>query len=57
VIPTSIVDKVLERAMAHDEQDEFQRYLLLRGEPIYGVYPELNEANPKKFEEFKKQKR
>ena len=23
--------------MAHDEQEEFQRYLLLRGEPIYSV--------------------
>ena len=57
VIPASIVDKVLERAMAHDEQEEFQRYLLLRGGPIYGVYPELNEANRKKFEEFKKQKK
>ena len=56
VIPASIVDKVLERAMTHDEQEEFQRYLLLRGEPIYGVYPELNEANRKRFEEFKKQK-
>jgi regulator of RNase E activity RraA len=57
VIPAAIVDKVLERAMAHDEQEEFQRYLLLRGEPIYGVYPELSEANRKKFEEFKKQKK
>ena len=57
VIPASIVDKVLERAMAHDEQEEFQRYLLLQGEPIYGVYPELNEANRKKFEEWKKQQK
>jgi regulator of RNase E activity RraA len=57
VIPAAIVDKVLERAMAHDEQEEFQRFLLLLGEPIYGVYPELNEANRKKFEEFKKQKK
>jgi len=56
VIPASIVSKVLEQAMAHDEQEEFQRHLLLQGEPIYGVYPELNEANRKKFEEFKKQK-
>jgi len=48
---------VLERAMADDDQEELQRYLLLRGEPIYGVYPELNEANRKKFEEFKKQKK
>ena len=38
-------------------QLEFQRYLLLHGEPIYGVYPELNEANRKRFEEFKKQKK
>jgi regulator of RNase E activity RraA len=57
VIPAAIVEKVLERAMAHDEQEEFQRYLLLRGDPIYGVYPELNDANRKKFEEFKKQKK
>jgi len=57
VIPASIVDKVLERAMAHDEQEEFQRYLLLHGEPIYGVYPQLNESNRQKFEEFKKQKK
>ena len=57
VIPASIVDKVLERAMAHDEQEEFQRYLLLHGEPIYGVYPELNETNRKRFEEWKKDRK
>jgi regulator of RNase E activity RraA len=57
VIPAAIVGKVLEKAMEHDEQEEFQRHLLLQGEPIYGVYPELNEANRKKFEEFKKQKK
>jgi regulator of RNase E activity RraA len=56
VIPASIVNKVLEKAMAHDELEEFQRYLLLQGEPIYGVYPQLNEANSRKFEEFKKKK-
>lgn len=56
VIPASIVDKVLEKAMEHDAQEKFQRRLLLQGEPIYGVYPTLNEANQKKFEEFKKQK-
>lgn len=54
VIPASIVDKVLAKAMEHDEQERFQRQLLLQGEPIYGVYPTLNEANKKKFEEFKK---
>lgn len=57
VIPAAIVDKVLEKAMAHDEQEEFQRTLLLRGEPIYGVYPTLNDANRKKFEEWRKTKK
>jgi regulator of RNase E activity RraA len=57
VIPASIVTKVLEKAMEHDKQEEFQRHLLLQGEPIYGVYPELNEANRKRFEEFKRQKK
>jgi len=57
VIPASIVDKVLEKAIEHDEQEDFQRTLLLQGEPVYGVYPTLNEANKKKFEEFKKRKK
>lgn len=57
VIPSTIVDRVLEKAIAHDEQEDFQRYLLLHGESIYGVYPELNDANRRKFEEFKKQKK
>jgi len=57
VIPAAIVDKVLEKAMEHDDQEQFQRKLLLQGEPIYGVYPNLNEANRKKFEEFKQGKR
>ena len=57
VIPASIVDRVLEKAMEHDLQEQFQRVLLLQGEPIYGVYPNLNESNKKKFEEFKKGKR
>jgi regulator of RNase E activity RraA len=54
VIPAAIVDRVLEKAMEHDEQEQFQRKLLLEGEPIYGVYPNLNEANQKKFEAWKK---
>ena len=56
VIPASIVDKVIEKAMEHDAQENFQRRLLLEGEPIYGVYPTLNEANKKKFDESKKRK-
>jgi regulator of RNase E activity RraA len=56
VIPAAIVDKVLDKALEHDAQEQFQRKLLLSGEPIYGVYPNLNEANKKKFEEWKKNK-
>jgi 5-oxopent-3-ene-1,2,5-tricarboxylate decarboxylase / 2-hydroxyhepta-2,4-diene-1,7-dioate isomerase len=54
VIPAAIVDKVLEKALAHDAQEEFQRRLLLGGESIYGVYPTLNDANKKRFEEYRK---
>jgi 5-oxopent-3-ene-1,2,5-tricarboxylate decarboxylase/2-hydroxyhepta-2,4-diene-1,7-dioate isomerase len=54
VIPAAIVDKVLDKALEHDEQEQFQRKLLLSGEPIYGVYPNLNEANKKKFEAWRK---
>jgi regulator of RNase E activity RraA len=57
VIPAAIVSKVLDKALEHDEQEQFQRTLLLQGEPIYGVYPNLNEANKKKFEEWKKKKK
>jgi len=57
VIPSSIVDKVLEKALQHDEQEDFQRTLLLNGESIYGVYPTLNDANKAKFEDFKKNKK
>ena len=57
VIPAAIVDRVLEKALEHDAQEQFQRELLLSGEPIYGVYPNLNEGNKKKFEEWKKARR
>jgi 5-oxopent-3-ene-1,2,5-tricarboxylate decarboxylase / 2-hydroxyhepta-2,4-diene-1,7-dioate isomerase len=57
VIPAAIVDRVLDKALAHDEQEQFQRHLLLQGESIYGVYPVLNEANKKKFEDWKKNRR
>ena len=43
--------------MQHDDREDFQRRLLLSGEPIYGVYPTLNDANKAKFEEFQKQKK
>lgn len=55
VIPAAIVEKVLAKAMAHDGQEQFQRSLLLSGEPVYGVYPNLNEANKKRFEEWRRQ--
>jgi regulator of RNase E activity RraA len=57
VIPASIVERVLEKAMEHDEQEAFQRRLLLGGASIYGVYPNLNPENKRKFEEYKKQKK
>ena len=52
-IPAGIVEKVVNEALEHDQQEEFQRELLLKGESIYGVYP-LNEANRKRFDAWKK---
>lgn len=57
VIPAAIAEKVANTALEHDEQEEFQRELLLKGESIFGVYPTMNEATRKKFEEWKKVKR
>ncbi len=57
VIPADIAEKVADRALATVEREEFQRRLLLSGEPIYDVYPNLNEANRKKFEEYRKRKK
>ena len=54
VIPAAIVEEVIRRATAHTEREQFQRKLLLDGESIYGVYPTLNDANRKRFEERKK---
>jgi 5-oxopent-3-ene-1,2,5-tricarboxylate decarboxylase/2-hydroxyhepta-2,4-diene-1,7-dioate isomerase len=56
VIPAEIAEKVADKALEHDEQEEFQRQLLLKGESIYGVYP-MNEATRKRFEEYRKQKK
>lgn len=57
VIPAAIVTKVLDRALEHDAQEQFQRELLLNGESIYGVYPTMNDAMRKRFEEWRKQRR
>ena len=38
VIPAAIAEKVANTALEHDEQEEFQRELLLSGESIVGVY-------------------
>ena len=54
VIPAAVVDRVLEKALAHDEIEAFQRKLLLEGQPIYSVYPSLNPENRKRFEEWRK---
>jgi regulator of RNase E activity RraA len=56
VIPAGIVQKVLERASAAWDREQFQEELLKNGESIYGVYPQLNEANRKRFEEWLKKK-
>ena len=55
VIPAAIATKVVDRALEHDEQEQFQRELLLKGESIYGVYP-MNDATRKRFEEWRKKK-
>jgi regulator of RNase E activity RraA len=56
VIPAAIAEKVADTALEHDDQEEFQRQLLLKGESIYDVYP-MNPATRKRYEEYKKQKR
>jgi regulator of RNase E activity RraA len=56
VIPAALAEKVVDKALEHDEVEEFQRALLLQGESIYGVYPRLNEANRKKFEEYRRRR-
>ena len=57
VIPAAIVDKVVNMATGTVEKEEFQRRLLLSGESVYDVYPNLNEVNKKKFEEYRKSKK
>jgi 5-oxopent-3-ene-1,2,5-tricarboxylate decarboxylase / 2-hydroxyhepta-2,4-diene-1,7-dioate isomerase len=52
VIPAAIADKIADKALEHDEQEEFQRELLLKGESIFGVYP-MNDATRKRFEEWR----
>lgn len=52
VIPAAIAEKVANTALEHDQQEEFQRELLLKGESIFGVYP-MNDATRKRFEEWK----
>ena len=57
VIPSAMVDKVVERAASTVDREEFQRLLLLGGESIYNVYPKLSDANQKKYEEYRKNKK
>ena len=56
VIPADIVEKVANTALEHDDQEEFQRQLLLKGESIYDVYP-MNAATKKRYEEYRKSKK
>ena len=55
VIPAAIAEKVVDKALEHDEEEEFQRGLLLKGESIMGVYP-MNAATRKRFEAWKAEK-
>ncbi len=56
VIPAAIAEKAVEKAASTVEREEFQRRLLLSGESLYNVYPELSEANKKKYEEYRKRR-
>ena len=56
VIPAAIAEKIVDKALEHDEEEEFQRGLLLKGESITGVYP-MNAATRKRFEEWRKSKK
>jgi len=55
VIPAAIAEKIVDKALEHDEQEQFQRELLLTGESIFGVYP-MNAATRKRFEEWRKKR-
>lgn len=52
VIPASIVDEVVDKALKKDELENFQRKLLLEGESIYDVYP-ANDKVKKRFEKYR----
>jgi regulator of RNase E activity RraA len=55
VIPAAIAEKIADKALEHDEQEEFQRDLLLQGESIVGVYP-MNDATRARFNEWRAKK-
>ena len=55
VIPAAIAEKIADKALEHDEEESFQRELLLKGESIFGVYP-MNAATRKRFEEWRKKR-
>ncbi len=54
VIPAAIAERVIEKALSKGETEAFQNELLKSGEPIYGVYPRLNEANQKRFDVWRR---
>lgn len=53
VIPAALADEVLDKAIAKEDFENFQRKLLLKGRSIYGVYPP-NEETQKAYEDHKK---
>lgn len=56
VIPAAIAEKIADKALEHDEEETFQRELLLKGESIFGVYP-MNAETRKRFEAWRKTKK
>jgi len=55
VIPAAIAESIADKALEHDEQEAFQRELLLAGESMIGVYP-MNDTTRKRFEEWRAKK-
>ena len=56
VVPAHIVEDVLADAELHSEREEFQRMLILNGEPMIGVYPP-DEETLQRFEDWRKRRR
>jgi regulator of RNase E activity RraA len=54
VIPAAIAEKVAAGAQEVDQREYFQRRLLLEGQSIFDVYPNMSDANKKEYDEYRK---